>query len=80
MDDTLIVETWDVFREYIPDKHKETAANHFIDFLLGKDVAVSVLEGFMGYDPFLDQAIELVINESEDNDDDYEEDDSEEDY
>ena len=80
MDDTLIVETWDVFREYIPDKHKETAANHFIDFLLGKDVTVSVLEGLMGYDPFLDQAIELVVNEADDNDSsDYEEDEAEED-
>lgn len=81
MDEALIIETWDVFKEYISDKNKETAANHFVDFLLGKDVDVSVLEGLVGYDTHLDDAIELVLGdmqeeeELEDDDwDSYEED------
>lgn len=74
MEENHIIETWDVFREYIPEKHRETAANQYVDFLLGKDVEVSTLEGLMGYDSHLDHAIELVVNEAKDDSDDYEED------
>ena len=63
MDEILVMEIWDMFREYIPEKNKEVAANQFIDFLLGKDFESSDLEGLMGYDPHLDTAINLVIGE-----------------
>jgi hypothetical protein len=74
MEESLIIEVWDTFKEYVPEKNRETAANHYVDFLTGKDVELSVLEGLMGYDPHLDIAIELVVGEnedSEDNNDDY---------
>ena len=74
MEEDLIIEVWDVFKEYISDKNKETAANHFIDFLLGKDVDTGVLKGLVGYDSHLDEAIELVVGEE------VEEDIDEEDY
>jgi DUF1680 family protein len=64
MEESLIMEVWDTFREYIPDKNKEMAANQYVDFLLGKDVDTSVLEGLMGYDPHLDDAIKAVIDET----------------
>lgn len=70
MEEDLIIEVWDIFREYVSDKNKETAANHYVDFLVGKDVELNVLEGLMGYDPHLDNAIELVINENADDVDD----------
>lgn len=63
MDETLVMEIWDTFREYIPDKNKEMAANQFVDFLLGKDLEASDLESFMGYDPYLDDAIKNVLDE-----------------
>jgi hypothetical protein len=69
MEEDLIIELWDVFKEYIPDKNKDTAANHFVDFLLGKDVSQSVLEGLLSYDPHLDDAINLVIENEEESDD-----------
>jgi len=75
MEEDLIIEVWDVFREYISDKNKETAANQYVDFLLGKDVELSTLEGLMGYDTHLDDAIELVINENKEEDDDLDEED-----
>lgn len=83
MDESLIMEIWDTFREYIPEKHKDTAANQYVDYLLGKDVEISVLEGFIGYDPHLDDAIKNVVNEAnalddDDDDDNYNEED--EDY
>lgn len=74
MEENQIIETWDVFREYIPEKNRETAANQYVDYLLGKDVEISTLEGLMGYDTHLDQAIDLVVSENKDDADDYEED------
>ena len=76
MEESLIIEVWDTFKDYIPEKNRDTAANHFVDFLLGKDVDTSTLEGVMGYDPHLDNAIELVLDDENQGDDkdDYDED------
>lgn len=62
MDESLIMEVWDIFREYIPDKNKETAANQYVDFLVGKDVDGAALEGLLGYDAHLDEAIRYVLD------------------
>lgn len=69
MEEALIIEIWDTFREYIPDKNKEMAAHQFVDFLLGKDVETSVIEGLSGYDPHLDEAIKNVVDQTETTDD-----------
>ena len=77
MEESLIIEVWDIFREYIPEKSRETAANQFVDFLVGRDVETETLEGLLGYDPHLDAAIKLVLDEDDDDIDelDYEEED-----
>ena len=83
MEEDVIIEMWDVFKEYIPEKNRETAANHYVDFLVGKDVEASVLEGLMGYDTHLDQAIQMVIEENTEESFDEDEDvwkDNDEDY
>jgi hypothetical protein len=81
MEESLIIEIWDTFKEYVPEKNRETAANHYLDFLTGRDVEMSVLEGLMGYDPHLDSAIELVVGKNEDleedDDEDYQDEDEE---
>ena len=80
MEEDLIIEIWDVFKEYISEKNKDTAANHFVEFLLGKDVEPGVLQSLVGYDASLDEAIELVTDQDqedqldEDDWDSYEED------
>ena len=74
MEEDLIIEVWDVFKEYISDKNKETAANHFVDMLIGKDVEASTLKSLVGYDSYLDDAIQLALAD-EDEDDDFDEDD-----
>ena len=74
MEDDMIMEVWDTFKEYIPDKNKETAAHQYVDYLLGKDVDTSVLESFMGFDTYLDIAIKAVIDEVSEWDDGEEED------
>ena len=79
MEESLIIELWDTFKEYIPDKNKELAAHQYVDYLLGKDIEVAALESFMSYDPHLDIAIKAVVDEEkefddEENDGYYEED------
>jgi hypothetical protein len=75
MEEDQIIGVWDTFKDYIPEKNRETAANHFVDFLVGLDVELSVLKSVMGYDPHLDDAIQLIINENSDEDPDVDEDD-----
>lgn len=83
MDEQLIFDIWDLLRDNIPEKSRGPAADQFIDFLIGKDVETDVLEGLLGYDPHLDSAIQLVLeeqsenDEDEDYDEDYDEDDDE---
>lgn len=80
MDENLIMTMWDLFREYIPEKNREMAANQYVDFL-ANEFDVDVLEGFMGYDPHLDDAIKTLVEENSGWEDEEEEDyDSEEDY
>ena len=73
MDEQLIIEIWDLFKEYIPGKNMETAANHFVDFLVDKDVDTSVLEGLQGLDNHLDEAIKALLREEEGYDNEEEE-------
>ena len=70
MDESLIIEIWDTFREYIPEKNRETAASQYVDFLVSKDVEAESLEGLLGYDPALDDAIKLVLDENTESDED----------
>lgn len=69
MDEDLIIELWDVFKEYVPEKNREGAATHYVDFLVGKDVDSETLQGLIGYDQYLDQAIDLVAGNEEKDDD-----------
>jgi hypothetical protein len=75
MEEDLIIEVWDTFREYVSDKNKEVAANQYIDFLIGKDVELSVLQSLIGYDTYLDNAIQLVVDENKDDEDEIDEED-----
>lgn len=79
MDEALIMEVWDTFKEYIPEKNKDMAATQYVSYIQGKDVDTSILEGLLGYDGHLDDAIKTVLdeegyNDEEDDDGDYYED------
>jgi hypothetical protein len=63
MEEQLIIEVWDTFRDYVPEKSREAAASQFVDFLVGKDVELSTLQSLLGYDSHLDSAIQVVIDE-----------------
>ncbi len=80
MDEQLIIETWDLFKEYIPSKNLETAANHFVDFLVDHDVSEDVLNGLLGMDSALDEAIKSMLKELDGYEDEEEIDFDDEDY
>ena len=63
MEEALIMEVWDTFKEYIPEKNKEMAAAQYIDFLMGRDVEPSIIEGLVGYDSHLDDAIKTALDD-----------------
>lgn len=63
MDEALIMEVWDTFKEYIPEKNKDMAATQYVSYIQGKDVDISLLEGLLGYDSHLDDAIKTVLDE-----------------
>jgi len=66
MEEDLIIGVWDTFKDYVPEKNRETAATHFVDFLIAQDVELSVLESVMGFDSHLDSAIQLIVDEFND--------------
>lgn len=74
MEEQQIIDIWEMFKEYISEKNRDTAANQYVDFLVGQDIDTNILEGLKGYDPHLDQAIDLVLDENKDADSDDEED------
>ena len=85
MEEDVIIGIWDTFKEYVPEKNRENAAAQFIDFLLGRDIELSVIENLAGFDPHLDSAIELVVSEeggydSEDDEEDRDRYEEDEDY
>lgn len=73
IEEDSIMTIWDLFIEYIPEKHREMAANQYVDFLLGNEVTKNTLESMSGYDDHLDTAIDLAISKPAD-DDEYHED------
>ena len=66
MEEDLIIEIWDTFKEYVPEKNRDNAASHFVDFLIGRDVEMSVIESLLGFDTHLDNAIEVILEETND--------------
>lgn len=83
MDDQLIIEIWETFKDFIPEKTRDTAAIQFVDFLQSRDIDDDTLKSLLGYDSSLDNAVELIQIEEDqeeefDEDWDYSEDDDEE--
>lgn len=75
MEESLIIEIWDTFKDYVPEKNRETAAEQFVDFVISKDVEISTLESLLGYDPHLDSAITAALEELNDDEDEIDEED-----
>lgn len=81
MKEDLIADIWTLVIEHIPEKYRKDVAADFINTLMDYGIKESVLEGLQGVDPYLDTAIEYVIDgedlESDVEDEDYYDEDEE---
>ena len=65
MKEDLIADLWNVVVEHLPEKHKKDVAADFVNTLMDYGVKESTLEGLLGIDPYLDDAITYVIDDEE---------------
>jgi hypothetical protein len=71
MNELLIVEVWELFREYADKKQLSVIAEKYIDILGENGVSEQNLETALGHDDDLDDAIKAALDIDETNDDDY---------
>ena len=76
MKEDLIADIWNTFIDHVPEKVKKDVAYDFVNVLLDNGVKEAVLEGLLGVDPHLDDAIDYAIDggETEEEDLDFYED------
>jgi hypothetical protein len=73
MKEDLIADLWNVTIEHIPEKYRKDVATDFVNTLMDYGIKESTIEALQGIDPYLDEAIEYVIDGEEIEDDgDYE--------
>ncbi len=75
LNETQIGDVWLNFVEYIDKKQVEIVAERYVDLLADFGVSDRTLQGALGVDDILDQAINYYLDEddSENDDDDYKE-------
>lgn len=71
MKEDLIADLWSVIVEHIPEKNRADVATDFINTLMDYGIKESTLDSLQGVDPYLDSAIEYVIDGEEIEEDDY---------
>ena len=65
MKEDLIADLWTVIVEHIPEKHRSDVATDFVNTLMDYGIKESTLDSLLGVDPYLDTAIEYVIDGEE---------------
>jgi hypothetical protein len=72
MNEILLVEIWDLLREYADKKQLSVLAEKYVDILGENGVSEQNLENALGHDEDLDEAIKSVLDleEPEDYDND----------
>jgi hypothetical protein len=73
MEENQIVEIWDVFLDFIPEKNRASAATQYIEYLLTDQFELKDLHAISGNDEYLDIAIEDIDEDQpdEENEEDY---------
>jgi hypothetical protein len=70
LNETQIGDFWLLFSDYIDKKQVEDVAERYVELLADYGVRERVLQGAIGSDPVLDQAITYYLDEDDDTDDD----------
>ena len=71
MKEEMIADLWTLVIEHIPEKSRSDVAADFVNTLLDYGIKESTLQGLMGVDGYLDEAIEYSIDGEEIAEDDY---------
>jgi len=74
MEEQDIMNIWDIFLEYIPDKNRDVAATRYVAYLISCDTDMEILESILGNDDYLDSAIEEILEDHDSNLEDEDED------
>lgn len=61
----LIGDIWSVTSEHVPEKLKADVAQEFVTILLDYGISESVLEGLLGIDAHLDNAVDYAIDDED---------------
>ncbi len=70
MKEDLIADLWSAVVEAIPEKQRANVAADFVNILMDYGIKESTLDNLLGVDPYLDDAIEYVIDGEEIEEDD----------
>ena len=70
MKEDLIADIWTLVIEHIPEKHRKDLAADFVNTLLDYGIKESVLQGLLGVDGYLDDAINYAIDGEDIDDED----------
>jgi hypothetical protein len=70
LNEQQIGDIWVFFSEFIEKKQLETAAERYVDLLADFGTTDRVMQGAIGIDPVLDQAIEYYMDEEDFEDED----------
>jgi hypothetical protein len=73
MNESLIVELWDLIREYSDKKQLSVIAEKYIELISDHGARDNDIRDALGHDDSLDEAIKIVLA-IEDEDDNYEDD------
>lgn len=73
IDTDIIVETWSVLKEYIPEKDREKAGEHWIGILQDNGADRELLDALSEADDVLETPIAEILEEENYEDDDDEE-------
>lgn len=68
MKEAIITDIWTVLVEHITERQRKNAAVEYVNVLQDHGIKETMLESLVGIDPYLDFALEAVI---EDDDDEY---------
>lgn len=69
MNESQIVEVWQLFKEYIDKKNIDVAAERFVDLLADYGTGDDTMTAAIGSDVVLDHAINYYLDLDEDEDD-----------
>lgn len=66
----MIIEVYQVLKDYIPTKDRQAAADHFTSVVCDFDVTDADVKSLAGIDSYMKRAIEEYIGEEVDSDED----------